>query len=166
MKKNNEVDFEFDYNNYLEKSSQGRYTELEEEVNNRLKYIKFDNSIPGTNKKEKRNNLLLHYQYSLERNRVDNDCNSLLTVVMAFLAAIVAIIVAWIPYVIGFVTGNCKYVIVRYFGVSVAITIFIVSLIVIYACTLVILENYEKNKKQKYLYYKFYATVLESKINK
>lgn len=33
MKKNkkNEVDFEFDYNNYLEKSSQGRYTELEEE---------------------------------------------------------------------------------------------------------------------------------------
>ena len=77
--KNNEVDFEFDYNNYLEKSSQGRYTELEEEVNNRLKYIKFDNSIPGANKKEKKKNLLLHYQYSMEWNGMDNDGNNLLS---------------------------------------------------------------------------------------
>ena len=164
--KNNEVDFEFDYNNYLEKSSQGRYTELEEEVNNRLKYIKFDNSIPGTNKKEKRKNLLLHYQYSLERNRVDNDGNNLLSVLIAFLVAVVAIIGTWIPNVMEFVTDNCKYDIVRYFSEFAVVITIILALGVIYSYLLVILEKREKKQKQKYLYYKFYTTVLESKINK
>lgn len=63
-----------------------------------------------------------------------------------------------------FVTDNCKYDIVRYFSEFAVVITIILALGVIYSYLLVILEKREK--KQKYLYYKFYTTVLESKINK
>lgn len=63
-----------------------------------------------------------------------------------------------------FVTDNCEYDIVRYFSEFAVVITIILALGVIYSYLLVILEKREK--KQKYLYYKFYTTVLESKINK
>lgn len=86
----------FDFNNFINKSSQQRYYELKNEVKNKLDKISDDVNIAGSNEKEKKYNLLMYYKDLLDdfdfvKERKENDFQLTSTYVMIVAMTFVAL---------------------------------------------------------------------------
>jgi len=91
----------FDYENFVNKSSQQRYVELRNEVKNKLDKINDEINIAGSNEEEKKYNLLMHYKYLLENFEFNKELTRyIFQTTASFVAAVALIIAAWIPVVL------------------------------------------------------------------
>lgn len=160
--KDNQFAFIFNYDNFINKSSQQRYYELKTEVKDKLDRIKDEVNIAGASEKEKKYNLLMHYKQLLEgldyskEGKKDN-----FQILSSYIMITAMIMVAWLPYALSFLkkeNGNAN---------------------IIYMCSVVIviimlggfayISAYFKSKRrkdieverQKYLYCKFYYNELK-----
>lgn len=94
--KDNQPKLIFDYKNFVNKSSQLRYSELRNEVKNKLDNISSDINIAGGNAEEKKYNLLMHYKYLLENFKFSKKKEEYsFQISLAFTVAIVTIVSAW-----------------------------------------------------------------------
>lgn len=154
----------FDYDNFIDKSSQQRYVELMNEIKNKLDNIEDEINIAGSSKEEKKYNLLMHYKYLLESFEFDREFTKYrFQTTAAFITAIVMIISAWITAVLGLKFEEWNAVITYMFGIF-------LMLVAIFLFLNIYLQDIRDGKKdikresQQYLYYNFYYTELKKYI--
>lgn len=154
----------FDYENFVNKSSQQRYVELRNEVKNKLDKINDEINIAGSNEEEKKYNLLMHYKYLLENFEFNKELTRyIFQTTASFVAAVALIIAAWIPVVLNLNFGEWNTNVTYIFSI-------LVILICIGMFANIYIQHTRDGRKsleqesQQYLYYKFYYTELEKYI--
>ena len=155
----------FDYDNFVAKSSQQRYYELKKEVKNKIEKINDDINITGSNEKEKKYNLLMHYKYMMESFDANRKESRLMTdILLSFIKD--AVLLLTVVYSVLF---SCV-IIESQNTLKSGLLIIVIAAIIIVTVTYLYYEHIrnekEKFKKdsQKFLYYKFYYKELKKYI--
>lgn len=153
----------FDYENFVNKSSQQRYYELKNEVKNKLDKISDEINIAGSNEEEKKYNLLMHYKFMLESfDSSAKERKFIIDTVSSFIKDVVVVLTVGFPLMLSYMVDEKKL-----FSLGLTILIFLAMILMV---GFLYVSHARDNKKiikqdsQEYLYYEFYYSELKKHI--
>lgn len=159
--------FEFDYDNYILKSSQQQFLELEKEVINKLNNIENEVNIAGKSKKEKRHNLLMHYKSKLGGFEFEKDRNNInVTILTIYVSSLITVFTFLIPYAKEYMNISIIDSTKDWINVIVIMVIFMIAIAIIFMVLSKLQDDSTTKIKKKYMYYKFYYEQLKKYVKK
>lgn len=163
--KDNQPELIFDYNNFINKSSQLRYFELRSEVKNKLNNISSDINIAGSNAEEKKYNLLMHYKHLSENFKFGKEKEAYdFQVLLTLAVAIATIISAWFTIIMDFFNKIFGDWLVSYLTSALVLIVIVIAVEALFGANKNRRKRSIENESQRYSYYNFYYNELKKYI--